>query len=176
MERFSQAVSGLFKSKPDTNQRTYTRSEESSYVYKLNPDGKGATVATTVNGTYSFNKHHEGKVSQLDEGHMAGIFGGELDEKGRIIKGGYQKWMKEGDTEKMELRGTVDPTMYAEQVGLTKPTALKSHAFDPAKASKHLGNDNIDMLMDELATTEEFMKDPVMMHKVVQKPRTLEAS
>lgn len=175
MERFSQAVSGLFKTKPDPSQRTYTRSEESSYVYKLNPDGKGATVATTVHGSYNFNKHEEGKTKEGEEGHMAGIFGGELDENGRIIKGGYQKWMKEGDSEKIDMRGTVDPNIYAERVGLTKPQALKAQPFDPAKSIKTLGHENIDILMDELATTEEFMKDPLMTHKVLQKSSPLQA-
>ena len=175
MERFSQAVSGLFKSKPDPTQRTYTRTEESSYVYKLNPDGKGATVATTVHGSYNVNKHNEDKTNACEEGHMAGIFGGELDENGRIIKGGFQKWMKEGDTEKMDMRGTVDPNVYAEKVGLTKPTALKARPFDPAKSTHKLGHDNVDILMDELATTEEFMKDPVMTHRVHQKTSPLGA-
>jgi len=173
MEIFSQAVSGLFKSNADLNAKTYTRSEESSYVYRLNPDGKGATVATTVNGTYNFNKNLEGKTTQTDQGQMAGIFGGELDENGRIVKGGFQKWTKEGDTEKMEMRGSVDPTMFAEKVGLTKPLALKPHTFDPSKAVIALGSENIDALMDELATTETFARDPVMTSKVVHKPHAL---
>ncbi len=79
---------------PERN-KSYHRTEESHYVYRRHPDGKGATVASTVQGDYGY-QHRKLGEPQGSSGTMAGIFAGELDENGKVTRGGYQKWVSEG--------------------------------------------------------------------------------
>ena len=151
---------GLFSPSAENKDRVYHRSEESRYVYRLHPNGKGATVASSVEGDYGFKRTKEGKETGTEGGRMAGLFAGELDENGRLTQGGYQKWVKEGDEERTEMRGTMDPHSIAERVGVPRPSILKDKPFDKTKAETL--SVNFEDMVDQLVAREEFRSDPML--------------
>ncbi len=158
MESLVETFRSFFPHRPTTQSNSYERTEESHYVYRLHPDGKGATVASSVTGNY--------RTPTKETGEMAGIFAGELDERGNLKQGGYQKFTREGDTVCEDVRGTVDPALLAEKVGITRPKHLKP--FDMTKAAKPLSYD-ADSLVDELMNIDVFSRDPFLEPKVIQK-------
>jgi hypothetical protein len=159
METIQSAIRSFFPPSAGTSNSNYTRTEKSHYVYKLHPDGKGATVASTIEGSYE-NRFPAGKQeNQPQTGKVAGIFGGEVDQHGNLTQGGYQKILTEDGKEKVvDYRGSVDPTIFAEKVGLKKPSDLES--FDLKKATMKLDMDTDELVDDLLSNT--FTADPIM--------------
>ena len=159
MESLFESFKSFFPHRPGSQSNTYERTEESQYVYRLHPDGKGATIASSVSGNY--------RTPSKETGEMAGMFAGELDEFGNLKQGGFQRVTREGDHETQDVRGTMDPAIIAEKVGISKPKFLASKPFDLKLAAKPLAL-NADQIVDELLSPEVFAKDPFLEPKLVQ--------
>ncbi len=160
MESLLESFKSLFPQRPGSQSNTYERSEESHYVYKLHPDGKGATVATSVSGNY--------RTPSKTTGEMAGLFAGELDAFGNLKEGGFQKITREGDKETHDIRGTLDPAILAEKIGISKPKFLATKPFDLKLAAKPLAIDEAEKIVDELLSPDLFQTDPFLEPKVIQ--------
>ena len=159
MESLFESFKSLFPvDRPGSQRNSYERTEESQYVYRLHPDGKGATVASTVSGNY--------RTPSKETGEMAGMFAGELDEFGNVKQGGFQRVTREGATETQDVRGTVDPAIMAEKVGISKPKFLSTRPFDLKLAAKPLTLD-ADQIVNELMAPDVFTRDPFLEPKVL---------
>jgi len=144
----------------ESRHRSYTRTEESRYVFKANPGGVGGTVAATNSGCFSFEASEGGKPPVEQTGSHAGILGGEVDAAGKLVKGSSQHLIREGDQFKQEIRGEADPSLFVEQAGLKKPEILKTHPFDPS-APKQPMKSTMNEALDEFRCLCDFKDDPM---------------
>ena len=119
--------------------------QETQYEYRLNPDGKSATVGGTIRG----EARRSGAKEKETEAY-AGIFGGEVDEQGNFKTGGLRKYFRdEKGREKTEAKGDEQPEKYLEKLGLESPEQLANREF-PSVKTKSLGE--IEDVMEDLLT------------------------
>ena len=139
----------------------YTRSESTEYVYQAHPSAAGGTVGATTSANFSCKNYDGGLVTSHQEGSHAGIFGGEVDHKGNLLQGSTHNVLKEGKTLREELKGSADPSIFVEKVGLQKPYLLRSVQFDAKKSSGTLSN-TLDRALDDFERVgSRFEKDPL---------------
>ena len=174
MEPLTSLVNEMMRPFLGERNRTYHRTDESHYVYRLHPDGKGATVASTVQGDYGY-QHTKRGDPQAASGTMAGIFAGELDENGKVTRGGYQKWVSEGGKERLEMRGGEDPMIFASKVGVRKPSLLTDKPFEQSRViTKELPVD-IDQVVNTMLLKEGFEQDPFKGESETQRQERVKA-
>ena len=122
--------------------------QETQYEYRLNADGRSATVGGTIRG-----QSHRGKDKHAE---YAGVFGGEVDEEGTFKAGGMKKYFKdEKGHEKVEAKGDKDPENFLEKLGLEKPKELENKMF-PAAKGKSLTE--LEDVMEDLMTVPRVRK------------------
>ncbi len=115
--------------------------QTTQYEYRLNPDGKGATVAGSVRG-----EAHRGRDKHAE---YLGVVGGELDEKGKFKRGGMKKYFKDEEgKEKVESKGDENPEQFMEKLGVEKPKEFDKLNFPSSPKSSHLTGDFEDVMED----------------------------
>ena len=148
------------KAKSETKHRSYTRTEESRYVYLANPGGEGGTVGATNVGSFSFRSSEGGHPPTEKSGSHAGMFGGEVDSSGNIMKGATQHIVREGDQMKQDIKGDTDPSEFIRRVGLKKPEILKNQPFDKTAIKQNL-KPTMTEVLDDFRCDCEFTGDPL---------------
>jgi hypothetical protein len=139
----------------------YTRTETTEYVYRSHPSGlAGGTVAATNRGEYKYKRSEEGKVVKDLSGSHAGVFGGEVDQSGQLLQGSTQHVIKEGDQITHEVKGTADPSVFLEKLGLQKPHLLKETPFDVKSSIGQLPN-TLDSALEDFECLCDFKGDPL---------------
>jgi hypothetical protein len=149
------------RSKSESRHRTYTRTEESRYVYMAKPNGEGGTIGATNTGSFSFKAGDGGKPPVEKSGSHAGMLGGEVDAAGNLIKGATQHIIRDGDQMRQEIRGDADPSIFIEKVGLNKPQVLKDQPFGVASATKLPLKPTMNEALDEFRCVCDFKADPL---------------
>ena len=117
------------RSSDETKHRSYTRTEETKYVWRAGANG-GGTVGATTSGNFKYKNLEGGKVVAEQSGSHAGMFGGEVDSAGKLLHGSTQHVIKDGDHLRQEVKGSSDPSLFVEKVGLRKPQILHDTPFD----------------------------------------------
>jgi hypothetical protein len=118
--------------------------QSTQYEYRLNPDGKSATVAGSVRG-----EAHRGRDKHAE---YVGVFGGEIDEEGKFKKGGIKKYFKDEEgKEKLESKGDENPEKFMEKLGVENPKEFESLKFPSSQKPSHLSGDFED-IMEDLVT------------------------
>lgn len=151
-------MTGL-KPTSSSRSRRYTRTETTEYVYRPSAVG-GATVAATTRGDYNYKQSEEGKLVKDLSGSHAGMFGAELDQTGELLQGSTQHVIQEGDQITHEVKGTADPSVYLEKLGLQKPSLLKQSPFD-VKASTGQLPTSLDSALKDFQCLCDFHGDPL---------------
>ena len=117
--------------------------QETQYEYRLNADGKSATVGGSIHGK---DKNAE----------YLGVFGGEVDERGHFKTGGIKKYFKDATgQEKVQVKGDHDPQEFLQKLGIDLPQQMAAHTL-PAAEKKKLGD--IDEVMQDLLTVPRKFK------------------